>query len=466
MSQVTPSTPQEVPFEFRGSVSEYFGIWIVNILLIILTLGIYSAWAKVRTNRYFYGNTLLEDAPFAYLALPLTILKGWAIAVVALVVYSVITNFIPWTAIIFFILFLLALPWVVVRAMAFRARNSAHRNIRFTFNASYGEAAKVFIGLTLLLPLTLGLIYPYYVFAMNRFLVNHSGYGTTPFRLTASFGDFYKIFLKLSLMLLPVLLLLLAAMYPAYKEYAERVRAAEEIEQAMSQEAGEVYAPMEDQGAGTTAEDYSDYADAPSAGDDAYSVTEEAGAAAGEVLDPLPGDAAPYPDTTEYPQGNDGVPTEGETQGETAEQGSAYELEQPGGEGSVQIQNAPWLWAAFMIGAAAFFLGILYYLLVYAYITARVQNLVYNRTEFAGHRFRSSLRARDLLWLYFSNSAAIMLSLGLLIPWAKIRMARYRVSKLALLPAGDLNTFTQAEREKVSALGEEVGEVFDVDVGL
>lgn len=155
MSQVTPSTPQEVPFEFRGSVSEYFGIWIVNILLIILTLGIYSAWAKVRTNRYFYGNTLLEDAPFAYLALPLTILKGWAIAVVALVVYSVITNFIPWTAIIFFILFLLALPWVVVRAMAFRARNSAHRNIRFTFNASYGEAAKVFIGLTLLLPLTL-----------------------------------------------------------------------------------------------------------------------------------------------------------------------------------------------------------------------------------------------------------------------------------------------------------------------
>ena len=30
---------------FTGKASEYFGIWIVNVLLTILTLGIYSAWA-------------------------------------------------------------------------------------------------------------------------------------------------------------------------------------------------------------------------------------------------------------------------------------------------------------------------------------------------------------------------------------------------------------------------------------
>jgi uncharacterized membrane protein YjgN (DUF898 family) len=44
-------------FSFTGGASEYFGIWIVNVLLSILTLGIYSAWAKVRNKRYFYGNT-------------------------------------------------------------------------------------------------------------------------------------------------------------------------------------------------------------------------------------------------------------------------------------------------------------------------------------------------------------------------------------------------------------------------
>ncbi len=31
---------------FSGRGSEFFGIWIVNVLLSILTLGIYSAWAK------------------------------------------------------------------------------------------------------------------------------------------------------------------------------------------------------------------------------------------------------------------------------------------------------------------------------------------------------------------------------------------------------------------------------------
>lgn len=30
-------------FEFRGKAGEWFGIWIVNLLLSVLTLGIYSA---------------------------------------------------------------------------------------------------------------------------------------------------------------------------------------------------------------------------------------------------------------------------------------------------------------------------------------------------------------------------------------------------------------------------------------
>ena len=43
--------------EFRGDPKEYFRIWIVNLALTILTLGIYSAWAKVRKQRYFYLST-------------------------------------------------------------------------------------------------------------------------------------------------------------------------------------------------------------------------------------------------------------------------------------------------------------------------------------------------------------------------------------------------------------------------
>ena len=70
MFQASQQPPQEMPFEFKGTASQYFGIWIVNLLLTIITLGIYTPWAKVRTKRYFYGNTLLDGSPFDYLASP------------------------------------------------------------------------------------------------------------------------------------------------------------------------------------------------------------------------------------------------------------------------------------------------------------------------------------------------------------------------------------------------------------
>ena len=64
------------PFKFTGKAGEFFAIWIVNVALTILTLGIYSAWAKVRTHQYFYGNTYLADASFRYTANPVQILKN------------------------------------------------------------------------------------------------------------------------------------------------------------------------------------------------------------------------------------------------------------------------------------------------------------------------------------------------------------------------------------------------------
>ena len=56
-------------------------------LLTILTLGIYSAWATVRNNKYLYSNLYLEDNNFRYLADPIAILKGRIIAVIAVVAY-------------------------------------------------------------------------------------------------------------------------------------------------------------------------------------------------------------------------------------------------------------------------------------------------------------------------------------------------------------------------------------------
>ena len=70
VDQEQQETRPGLPFSFTGKASEYFGIWIVNIILSVITLGIYSAWAKVRNKRYFYGNTKLNGSSFSYLASP------------------------------------------------------------------------------------------------------------------------------------------------------------------------------------------------------------------------------------------------------------------------------------------------------------------------------------------------------------------------------------------------------------
>ena len=53
-------TPRTEAIEFSGDGGEYFRIWIVNLALSVVTLGIYSAWAKVRRLRYFYGSTRFD----------------------------------------------------------------------------------------------------------------------------------------------------------------------------------------------------------------------------------------------------------------------------------------------------------------------------------------------------------------------------------------------------------------------
>src|SRR6266700_1306924 len=132
------SAGSAVSLRFTGEAGEYFRIWIVNLCLSVVTLGIYSAWAKVRRKRYFYGNTLLEDAAFEYLADPKAILKGRIIVVAAFAVYSVAGQINPLAGPLLGLVLLGVLPWLIVRALRFNAVNSAHRNVRFAFTASAG----------------------------------------------------------------------------------------------------------------------------------------------------------------------------------------------------------------------------------------------------------------------------------------------------------------------------------------
>jgi uncharacterized membrane protein YjgN (DUF898 family) len=148
--QLAPIDPQPMPFEFRGNAREYFKIWVVNLALTIVTLGIYSAWAKVRKLRYFYGNTYLDGSSFEFLGRPIAILKGRIIAVMAFAAYWLAANFYPLANLALLPVFALCFPWVMVKALNFRARNSAFRNLTFSYQGSYLQIAAAYFGLPVL----------------------------------------------------------------------------------------------------------------------------------------------------------------------------------------------------------------------------------------------------------------------------------------------------------------------------
>jgi uncharacterized membrane protein YjgN (DUF898 family) len=103
------------------------------------------------------------------------------------------------------------------------------------------------------------------------------------------------------------------------------------------------------------------------------------------------------------------------------------------------------------------------YAFMFAVIEAGLGNLRFNHSRLGEVYFNSELTLFGMARLYIVNTFGIVLSLGLLIPWAKVRTAAYRAHCLTLV-ATSLDGFVAAEEQKVSALGEQLGEVFDVDI--
>lgn len=181
--------------EFKGSGGEYFRIWIVNIALTIVTLGIYSAWAKVRTVRYFRGNTFLAGHSFDYHASPLRILIGRIIAVTFLVAYGVGARISPFAPLVWSILFLFILPWLVVSSLRFNARNTSYRNVRFNFVGGMAHAARVFILWPFLSIFTLFLTIPLVHRTRDYYIINNHTFGGQSFATEFSGWSIYRVYI-------------------------------------------------------------------------------------------------------------------------------------------------------------------------------------------------------------------------------------------------------------------------------
>lgn len=314
-------------FEFTGKAGEFFRIWIVNILLTILTLGIYSAWAKVRTNQYFYSSTKVAGSAFSYLAEPLTILKGRLLGIAFLIAFSLASQFNPLLYLGMMIVLIAAFPWIVVKSLAFNARVSAWRNVRFKFEGSYWGIVKMFMLLPLVTFLTFGLALPWVIKKQKAYLVNQHSFGGEPFVGEFKARAFYGLYLKaMGLMVIALL--------------------------------------------------------------------------------------------------------------------------------------------TFMVPFVGPLLGMVFYALAIAQVVAGQANIIYGNTTLENYSFECRQTARSLGFIYATNVLAIVFSLGLAIPWAMIRLARYRAECMTLLADEALDGFTDHAQETQSAIGEELGEVFDIAVGI
>lgn len=373
VEQVQKDARPGLPFSFTGKAGEYFGVWIVNIILSVITLGIYSAWAKVRNKRYFYGNTKLNGSSFSYLASPIQILKGRIIAFIFLAAYAICSTFYPYAGGAILLFLYLITPWVMIKALAFNARNSAYRNLRFNFTGKLWESMKVYLLLTIGTILTLGGLIPYQAFRINDFVANHSYYGRSKFSFGGTISEYYKAYGLALVLFLPLLLL---------------------------------YVPFVIFGA---------YIAFMTFGMDPEAAAQE-GAAVAEHF--------------------------------TATYGSYFDW-------------IPVTWIPLM-AAAAIPLAVI----GYTYLTTRLQNYFFNNTRIGEHRLYLNLNLWRVLWIRLSNLVVITLTFGLMIPWAKIRMARYQIQQMSLIPHGDLDTAVGEEQAKVRALGEEFGDGMDLDLGL
>ena len=324
--------PTVTPFEFRGDGAEFFKIWIVNLLLTILTLGIYSAWAKVRSNRYFYSNVYLEGESFRYLAEPMQILLGRLIAVAFFAVYILAAQLSPLVGGVLIILLTIATPFLVIRSLAFNLRMTAYRNIQFRFDASYGEAAMALLVWPVLGVLSLGLLYPYAMLKSQQFLVRNAAYGTTPFGYEATTWAYGRIFL--------------------------------------------------------------------------------------------------------------------------------YFL------GILVVVGLFHLVFYFLFPPALIIVMAVGYVVAFGYFTVALTNLYYASAGLGVHGLSADLEMPGYLQIFLTNALFIVLTLGLYLPFAQVRMARYRAEHIYFLANGSLDDFVAAERRQVNALGEEMGEVFDFDIGV
>lgn len=136
----SPAPARVLEIRFTGSGSEYFRIWAVNLLLILLTCGLYLPFAKMRRIRYVYANTLIDGEALAFHGDAWRMFRGFVLVAVLTAAYGVASNFSPVAALPAFLLLCVVWPALWRASMQFRLGNTSWRGLRLGFEGSLADA--------------------------------------------------------------------------------------------------------------------------------------------------------------------------------------------------------------------------------------------------------------------------------------------------------------------------------------
>jgi uncharacterized membrane protein YjgN (DUF898 family) len=142
-----PTTERTLSVRFTASGSEYFRIWIVNLLLIVVTLGFYLPFAKARRLRYFYANTLVDDQPLAFHGDAWKMFRGYLMMLIIFGAYAVSSYVSNWVAFGAFVLLAALWPALWRSSLMFRLGNTSWRGLRMSFEGTLADAYRAMLPL-------------------------------------------------------------------------------------------------------------------------------------------------------------------------------------------------------------------------------------------------------------------------------------------------------------------------------
>lgn len=209
-----------------GSV--LFAMRVLNLLLSLLTLGIYSFWGKAKVRNYVCAQSEFEGDRFAFHGTGKELLLGWLRALPALAFILLFPNVLPlvwqspWS---FYVAQLCALaavivlwPIALVGAHRYRLNRMSWRGVRFSFRGSALAYMSQSLAGTLLTIVTLGLMQPFQQIKLRSLLFNETYFGDRRFRFAARARDLMPCWVCA----MPVIVVTLGLAWPWWSAIQER----------------------------------------------------------------------------------------------------------------------------------------------------------------------------------------------------------------------------------------------------